>query len=113
MNSACQLMQFEALWRRSAASSADSRALGNGTASPFSMIMVITRSKSLRFCAARASTRDKVIAIMQPHRYTRLSALFNDFATCFNDADSVIVAPVYAAGELPIAGADRDSLVAA
>lgn len=63
--------------------------------------------------AARASTKDKVIAVMQPHRYTRLSSLFNDFATCFNDADSVIIAPVYAAGEQPIAGVDRDSLVAA
>jgi UDP-N-acetylmuramate--alanine ligase len=63
--------------------------------------------------AARASTREKVIAVMQPHRYTRLFSLFNEFATCFNDADSVIIAPVYAAGELPIEGADRDGLVAA
>jgi UDP-N-acetylmuramate--alanine ligase len=63
--------------------------------------------------AARASTKGQVIAVMQPHRYTRLNSLFNDFATCFNDADTVIVADVYAAGEAPIAGADRDSLVAA
>ena len=62
--------------------------------------------------AARESTRGQVIAIVQPHRFTRLSALFNDFCTCFNDADSVIVADVYAAGELPIAGASRDALVA-
>ena len=62
--------------------------------------------------AARASTSGKVIAIVQPHRYTRLSALFDQFATCFNDADCVIVADTYAAGEAPIAGADRDSLVA-
>ncbi|MDJ1158610.1 UDP-N-acetylmuramate--L-alanine ligase [Chelatococcus sp. SYSU_G07232] len=62
--------------------------------------------------AARASTAGQVIAVVQPHRYTRLSALFNDFCTCFNDADSVIVAPVYAAGEQPIDGFDRDSLVA-
>jgi UDP-N-acetylmuramate--alanine ligase len=62
--------------------------------------------------AARASTDGQVIAVVQPHRYTRLSALFNDFCTCFNDADTVIVAPVYAAGEQPIPGADRDSLVA-
>jgi hypothetical protein len=48
---------------------------------------------------------------MQPHRYTRLHSLFEQFSTCFNDADTVIVAPVYAAGEAPIAGADRDSLV--
>ena len=61
--------------------------------------------------AARASTEGQVIAVVQPHRYTRLSALFNEFCTCFNDADAVIVAPVYAAGEQPIPGADRDSLV--
>ena len=48
---------------------------------------------------------------MQPHRYTRLAALFEQFCTCFNDADAVIVAPVYPAGEAPIAGADRDALV--
>ena len=63
--------------------------------------------------AARASTEHRVIAVMQPHRYTRLSSLFSDFAACFNDADSVIIAPVYAAGEPPIRGADRDGLVAA
>jgi UDP-N-acetylmuramate--alanine ligase len=61
--------------------------------------------------AARASTPGQVIAIVQPHRYTRLSMLFDQFATCFNDADHVIVAETYAAGEQPIAGADRDSLV--
>jgi UDP-N-acetylmuramate--alanine ligase len=62
--------------------------------------------------AARESTKGKVIAVMQPHRYTRLSALFDQFCTCFNDADAVIIAHVYPAGEAPIAGADRDSLVA-
>jgi UDP-N-acetylmuramate--alanine ligase len=62
--------------------------------------------------AARASTDGQVVAVVQPHRYTRLSALFDQFCTCFNDADAVIVAPVYAAGEQPIPGADRDSLVA-
>jgi UDP-N-acetylmuramate--alanine ligase len=62
--------------------------------------------------AARASTDNQVIAVMQPHRYTRLASLFNEFCTCFNDADAVVVAPVYAAGEPPIVGADRDSLVA-
>jgi len=61
--------------------------------------------------AARESTRGRVIAVMQPHRYTRLVALFEQFCTCFNDADAVIVAPVYPAGEAPIEGADRDSLV--
>ncbi len=61
--------------------------------------------------AARESTKGQVIAVVQPHRFTRLNALFEQFCTCFNDADAVIVAPVYAAGEAPIAGADRDSLV--
>jgi UDP-N-acetylmuramate--alanine ligase len=62
--------------------------------------------------AARESAKGKVIAVMQPHRYTRLHDLFEQFCTCFNDADTVIIAPVYPAGEAPIAGADRDSLVA-
>jgi UDP-N-acetylmuramate--alanine ligase len=53
----------------------------------------------------------KVIAVMQPHRYTRLSSLFNDFCKCFNDADTVIVSDVYAAGEQPIDGVNRDALV--
>ena len=62
--------------------------------------------------AARESASGKVIAVMQPHRYTRLHDLFEQFCTCFNDADAVVVAPVYAAGEQPIPGADRDGLVA-
>jgi len=49
--------------------------------------------------AARASTKQQVIAIVQPHRYTRLASLFDQFATCFNDADAVIVADVYAAAK--------------
>jgi UDP-N-acetylmuramate--alanine ligase len=61
--------------------------------------------------AARESTKGQVIAVMQPHRYTRLASLFEEFSTCFNDADTVIVAQVYPAGEAPIPGADRDSLV--
>src|ERR1700684_3138579 len=61
--------------------------------------------------AARESTKGHVIAVVQPHRYTRLQALFEQFCTCFNDADTVIVAPVYSAGEAPIEGFDRDSLV--
>jgi UDP-N-acetylmuramate--alanine ligase len=63
--------------------------------------------------AARESAKGQVIAVMQPHRYTRLSALFEQFCSCFNDADAVIVAPVYSAGEAPILGIDRDALVAA
>jgi UDP-N-acetylmuramate--alanine ligase len=62
--------------------------------------------------AARAATAGQVIAVMQPHRYTRLSSLFADFAACFNDADHVLIAPVYAAGEQPIDGASADDLVA-
>jgi UDP-N-acetylmuramate--alanine ligase len=63
--------------------------------------------------AARETSSGRVIAVVQPHRYTRLATLFEQFSTCFNDADAVIVAHVYAAGEAPIAGADRDSLVQA
>jgi len=62
--------------------------------------------------AARESAKGQVIAVMQPHRYTRLHDLFEQFCTCFNDADAVIVAPVYPAGEPPIPGIDRDALVA-
>ena len=54
----------------------------------------------------------RVIAVHQPHRYTRLSSLFEDFCTCFNEADVVGIADVYAAGEEPIPGASRDDLVA-
>jgi len=63
--------------------------------------------------AARESTKGQVIAVVQPHRYTRLKSLFEAFSTCFNDADAVIVANVYTAGEAPIEGADRDHLVQA
>jgi UDP-N-acetylmuramate--alanine ligase len=62
--------------------------------------------------AARSiSAGHKVIAVVQPHRYTRLRDLFDQFCLCFNDADTVIVAPVYAAGEAPIEGVNRDALV--
>ncbi|KIZ42273.1 glutamate ligase domain-containing protein, partial [Rhodopseudomonas palustris] len=61
--------------------------------------------------AARESTQAKVIAVVQPHRFTRLQSLFEEFCTCFNDADAVIVADVYPAGEAPIAGIDRDHFV--
>lgn len=62
--------------------------------------------------ARQAAGNNRVIAVLQPHRYSRLSGLFNDFCTSCNEADAVIVTDVYAAGEAPIAGADRDSLVA-
>ncbi len=60
--------------------------------------------------ARQAGARD-VIAVVQPHRYSRLNQLFTEFCTCMNDAGSVIVADVYAAGEAPIEGADKDALV--
>jgi UDP-N-acetylmuramate--alanine ligase len=60
--------------------------------------------------AARRVTKGKVVAVMQPHRFTRLASLFNEFCSCFNDADSVILAPVYAAGEAPIEGATHHAL---
>jgi UDP-N-acetylmuramate--alanine ligase len=55
--------------------------------------------------------QNKLIAVVQPHRYTRLRDLFSDFCACFNDADHVIVSDVYAAGEAPIEGFERDDLV--
>jgi UDP-N-acetylmuramate--alanine ligase len=61
--------------------------------------------------AARAVTEGRVIAVVQPHRYSRLHDLFDDFCHCFNDADTVIVADVYAAGEAPLPGVDRNALV--
>ncbi|MBR9863361.1 MAG: UDP-N-acetylmuramate--L-alanine ligase [Rhodobacteraceae bacterium] len=62
--------------------------------------------------AAKQATKGRVIAVHQPHRYSRLHDLFEDFCSCFNDADVVGISDVYAAGENPIAGADRDGLVA-
>ena len=61
--------------------------------------------------AARGVAKGRVLAVMQPHRFTRLHSLFNDFCTCFNDADTVVVAPVYSAGEAPIDGASHTALM--
>jgi UDP-N-acetylmuramate--alanine ligase len=61
--------------------------------------------------AARTAGTGRTIAVVQPHRYSRLHSLFGEFCTCFNDADVVVVADVYSAGEQPVEGADRDSLV--
>jgi UDP-N-acetylmuramate--alanine ligase len=61
--------------------------------------------------AARQVATGKVIAVVQPHRYSRLEDLFQEFCGCFNDADTVVVADVYAAGEAPIEGVDKDRLV--
>ena len=62
--------------------------------------------------AARQACEGRVIAVHQPHRYSRLHSLFDDFCACFNEADVVAIAEVYAAGEDPIPGATRDDLVA-
>ncbi len=61
--------------------------------------------------AAREAAPKRVIAIAQPHRFTRLASLFDDFSTCFNDADTVMIAPVYTAGEDPIEGVTSEVLV--
>jgi UDP-N-acetylmuramate--alanine ligase len=61
--------------------------------------------------AAREAAPGRVIAIVQPHRYSRVANLFEQFCTCFNDADTVLVADIYPAGEPPIEGVTRDALV--
>jgi UDP-N-acetylmuramate--alanine ligase len=63
--------------------------------------------------AARAGARGRVIALVEPHRYTRVRDLFREFAACFKDADQVIVTPLYAAGEAPIDGVNNASLAEA
>lgn len=62
--------------------------------------------------AARQSCEGRVIAVHQPHRFTRLSHHFEEFCACFNDADVVGIADIFSAGEVPIEGASRDDLVA-
>ncbi|MBC2774868.1 UDP-N-acetylmuramate--L-alanine ligase [Rhizobium sp. AQ_MP] len=61
--------------------------------------------------AAREACQGRIIAVHQPHRFTRLASLFDDFANCFNDADTIFLSPVYAAGEDPIEGVDSETLV--
>jgi UDP-N-acetylmuramate--alanine ligase len=61
--------------------------------------------------AAREACQGRIIAVHQPHRFSRLSSLFEDFANCFNDADTLLLAPVYAAGEDPIEGVNAEALV--
>ena len=63
--------------------------------------------------AARQACKGKVIAVMQPHRYTRLRDLFEEFSRCFNQADKVVIADVYSAGEAPLPGIDRAHFVEA
>ena len=62
--------------------------------------------------AARQTTDGRVIAVHQPHRFSRLSNLFDEFCACFDEADVVAIAHVFPAGEAPVKGADRDSLIA-
>jgi UDP-N-acetylmuramate--alanine ligase len=61
--------------------------------------------------AARAMTSGKVVAVFQPHRYSRVADLFQGFCSCFNDADTVVVADIYPAGEAPVEGINREALV--
>ncbi|MCY4542710.1 MAG: UDP-N-acetylmuramate--L-alanine ligase [Rhodobacteraceae bacterium] len=61
--------------------------------------------------AARSETQGRILAVHQPHRFTRLHHLFDDFCTCFSEAEFVGITDVYSAGEKPIAGANRDSLI--
>ena len=82
----------------------------NGTAPPSSTITPTIPSRSPPPCkAARQAYSGPVVAVVQPHRYTRLRDTFEQFATCLNDADVAIIAPVYAAGEQPIEGINRDT----
>lgn len=61
--------------------------------------------------AARSASQGNIIAVIQPHRYSRIKELFEEFCTCFNDADTVIIADIYSAGEQPIPGIDKLALV--
>jgi len=61
--------------------------------------------------AARVTSQGQVVAVVQPHRYSRVNALFEEFCTCFNDADHVVVADIYPAGEEPIENINRDTLI--
>ena len=61
--------------------------------------------------AAREACQGRIIAVHQPHRYSRVASLFEDFASCFNDADTIMIAPIYAAGEDPIEGVTSEELV--
>lgn len=60
--------------------------------------------------AARAGAKGRVVAVFEPHRYSRIQSLYQDFCSCFKAADSVIVAPLYTAGEAPVAGIDQHSI---
>ena len=74
-------------------------------------VEIATTLRAARDAQQGAAESRRIIAVVQPHRYSRLSSLFGEFCTCFNDADTVLVADVYPAGETPIEGATRDALV--
>ena len=99
----------------STGSSAASAGSARSTARSSSTITPTIRSKSARCCRRRAkhavAAEARVIAVVQPHRYTRLQSLMEDFQNAFNDADVVFVTPVYAAGEEPIEGVDSEALL--
>jgi len=61
--------------------------------------------------AARDTCKGRIVAIHQPHRYSRVNSLFEEFASCFNDADTIFIAPIYSAGEDPIEGVTAEELV--
>ncbi|MAU40603.1 MAG: UDP-N-acetylmuramate--L-alanine ligase [Kordiimonas sp.] len=61
--------------------------------------------------AARSAYQGRIFAVVQPHRYSRLKSLFEEFCACFNDADSVVVTPIFAAGEAPLEGYNQTALV--
>ncbi len=63
--------------------------------------------------AARDVTRGKVIAIIQPHRYSRIKALFSDFMTAFNDSDILFISDIYSAGEKPLENINKESFIRA
>ncbi|WP_374307171.1 UDP-N-acetylmuramate--L-alanine ligase [Dongia sp.] len=78
---------------------------------PVEIAAVLKAARQATQASGVGGTTGKVIAVMQPHRYSRLGNLFEDFCTCFNDADHVIIADVYAAGESPIEGVNGQALV--
>ena len=78
---------------------------------PVEIAAVLKAAREVTQGAGEGEDHGRVIAVVQPHRYTRLRDLMDDFSTCFGDADTVFVADVYPAGETPIEGVDKDALV--
>jgi len=78
---------------------------------PVEIAAVLSAAREAALATPEDENPGRVIAVVQPHRYTRLQALMDDFQNAFNDADIVLVAPVYAAGEEPIEGVSNIALV--